>query len=577
MEPTALPETIKPINQTRAKVSEALDTYLSASIPPFVINQITSRLRFVAWAVIIGTMFFLRSFFSGTYQQSMKGNALSDYSVFITLIITAAISFLVIFLLRVPRPSKEIIIISVVYENLMAFTIALHDGFWFYPTPYNPEPRLFWSCIWILAFPIIVPYSPRISLFSSLSSIVLIMGAIALPILVVPEQIPPKIVFRMVLETHLFCAVVAYFISRMLNHLNWQLANEKKKGSYQLIRQLGEGSMGQVWLAKHRMLHRPAAMKIIQQDRLHGASEEIRQEVITRFEREAQATARLHNQHSINIYDFGTMEDDSFFYVMEALNGTDLQQFVNRFGPLPEERVIYLMLQIAESLQEAHAIGLVHRDLKPANIFICRYGFQTDFIKVLDFGMVKYQEDLQETFQRMTKTQVSTNIELTTEGQLAGTPAYMAPEMIMGKKIDHRYDVYAFGCVAYFLLTGTRVFQGESLESQLYSHMEEKPKTPSERSGATFHPLLETLIMSCLKKNPNDRPANMDILIAELKAVPFADPWTPEKANLWWNEFMPLQPSADTRPSADPVMPLNFDVLDSNLETEAMTLVEKRD
>lgn len=541
MHTESLPETLRP----KTVSASSLKTFLSAAIPPFVIEQITYRLRFVAWLMIIFQLFFLISFGFGTYKTSMSGqSALADFSAIISIIMTVLFSGLLIFLLKKQRPALQIILISVVYENLQTFVIALHDGFWAYPEVYHPEPKIFWSCLWILIYPVVVPYSPRISLLSSLGSICMVMLALLSPALIAPEALPPQVVFQMALEGHLVCAVAAYFISRMINHLNWQLAQEKKKGSYQLIRPLGEGSMGQVWLAKHRMLRRPAAMKIIHPDRLVAASIDIQAEVLARFEREAQATASLYNEHSISIYDYGTMEDNSFFYVMEALNGIDLQEFLRRHGAVPEERAVYLLHQITESLQEAHHIGLVHRDLKPANIFICRYGLKTDFIKVLDFGMVKFQNDLQETVARFSKQEVSQNIELTTEGQLAGTPAYMAPEMIEGKNIDHRYDIYAFGCLAYGLLTARKLFEHDHLEGQFYAHISETPTPPSQVLGKQIHPTLEALILKCVEKKPENRPQSIQEIRTVLLGLRYPDPWTAEKADEWWSKWMPTNGDA---------------------------------
>ncbi|MDX1973616.1 MAG: serine/threonine-protein kinase [Candidatus Sumerlaeia bacterium] len=532
----------------KAHASESYSSFLGAPLPAFVVVQISNRLRFVCWLTLGMLVFFVPSFLFGTYNQTMKGRfPLADMGMLMGMVMAVVFSTLLLVLLRRERTSRQTVILSVLYENLMAFAIALHDGFWAYPEPYNPEPKVFWSCLWLLIYPVIVPYSPRTSIVSSLLSVGMVMLALASPLWIARESLPPAVVFKMALETHLVCALAAYLISRLINHLNWQLAKEKQKASYQLIKPLGEGSMGEVWLARHRVLRRPAAMKIIQRDRLLVADKATRQEVLQRFEREAQATALLYNPHSIVLYDFGTTEDGSFFYVMEALDGMDLQKFIRQFGPLPQHRVVYLLKQLAESLSEAHARGLIHRDLKPANVFVCRYGVETDFIKVLDFGMVKYQKEISETMHRLSRVAVSKNIELTTDGQLTGTPTYMAPEMIRGQHVDHRYDVYAFGGIAYYLLTGTRVFPEEGMESQLMAQLEQEPEPPSQRARMEFHPGLEGLILQCLRKKPEERPEGMEEIHRRLNHLIFPEEWTSENARAWWEMNLPER--ADSRAS----------------------------
>ena len=203
---------------------------------------------------------------------------------------------------------------------------------------------------------------------------------------------------------------------------------------YRLVEKLGSGGMGDVWLAKHQLLARPAAVKVIRPEALGNV--ERRESMIQRFQREAQTTATLSSPNTVRLYDFGVSETGSFYFVMELLNGIDLESMLERFGPLPPERVVMLLRQSCRSLSEAHAAGLVHRDIKPANLFVCRMGREFDFLKVLDFGVVK----------RATSDQ---DVLLTGKGGITGTPAYMAPEFILGgDEVDGRADLYALGCVA---------------------------------------------------------------------------------------------------------------------------------
>src|SRR5262245_24008926 len=219
-------------------------------------------------------------------------------------------------------------------------------------------------------------------------------------------------------------------------------------GSYHLVELLGRGGMGEVWRGEHRLLKRPAAIKLVRPELLGANSDADSHDMLRRFEREAQATAALSSPHTIRLFDFGVTSDRTFYYVMELLAGRDLESLVREFGPVPADRALFLLRQACHSLADAHARGLVHRDVKPANIYTCRMGLEYDFVKVLDFGLVKFADRtaMQQTL--MTAAHTTT-----------GTPAYMAPELILGEAdIDRRADVYALGCVAYYLLTGQLVF-----------------------------------------------------------------------------------------------------------------------
>ena len=202
-----------------------------------------------------------------------------------------------------------------------------------------------------------------------------------------------------------------------------EVVRARELGSYRLEERLGQGGMGEVWRARHRMLARPAAIKLIRRDAL--ASDPASAEVAaTRFEREAQVIASLQSPHTVELYDFGRTEDGALYYVMELLDGVDLDAFVRRFGPLPAERVVYLLCQACSSLAELHRRGLVHRDIKPANIYLCRRGIEHDVVKVLDFGLVK----------QLAPAELAKSRALTRTDAVAGTPDYMAPEMAMGNR-----------------------------------------------------------------------------------------------------------------------------------------------
>ena len=285
--------------------------------------------------------------------------------------------------------------------------------------------------------------------------------------------------------------------------------------------------MGEVWRASHRMLARPAAVKLIRPERVPAQPDGDDSGVLEQSEREAQATAVLRSPHTIEVYDFGVADDGAFYYVMELLDGVDFQTLVEQHGPQPPERVVHLLRQAAHSLHEAHCAGLVHRDVKPANLFLCRYGTDVDFVKVLDFGLVRR----------------SAAFELTTEPVpnesqvVVGTPAFMPPEVAVGDaELDGRTDLYALGCVAYWLLTGKHVFSGGSLHGVMVDHVRTAPDAPSTRSGRPIPEALDRLVLDCLAKEPHDRPPTAAELSRRLSSVAFSEPWTQKRARRWWQE-----------------------------------------
>jgi serine/threonine-protein kinase len=281
--------------------------------------------------------------------------------------------------------------------------------------------------------------------------------------------------------------------------------------------------MGEVWRARHRMLARPAAIKLIRPSFRGNAGAGASDEAVRRFEREAQVIARLRSPHTVELFDFGIATDGAFYYVMELLDGLDADALLRRFGPVPPERAIHLLRQICHSLSEALSCGLVHRDIKPANIFLCRYGEEYDFVKVLDFGIVRTVRDPADT------SPVHTG-----EHVVQGTPAFIAPEQAMGGEVDGRADIYATGCVAYWLLTGQYVFTAETAVGLLLQHAQAVPSPPSARTDVPIPRALDDLVLSCLAKDPADRPQSARELSLRLAAVEGANVWTQERARDWW-------------------------------------------
>jgi hypothetical protein len=327
--------------------------------------------------------------------------------------------------------------------------------------------------------------------------------------------------------------------SRTIYGLRQQISKASEIGQYTLEEKIGSGGMGEVWRATHRMLIRPAAVKLITAPALGSTPTRDPELRLRRFEREARATGRLKSPHTVQLYDFGVTDDGTLYYVMELLDGMDLDTLVDQFGPLPPERAVHILLQACASLEEAHQNGLVHRDVKPANLIVSRISSEWDFVKVLDFGLVKLESTAQS----------QASVRISAESNVSGTPGFIAPESVLGGESDHRVDIYAVGCVAYWLLTGKLVFEGPGAIKVLSDHVHTQPMPPSGRTDQPIPQELEQLILQCLEKDPSKRPSSATELRSRLRALELPTPWTPERAEGWWLEHAPNR--ASVRPVAD--------------------------
>jgi serine/threonine-protein kinase len=300
---------------------------------------------------------------------------------------------------------------------------------------------------------------------------------------------------------------VAIVVSHVVTRLGYQVSREREMGSYRLDALLGRGGMGEVYRATHRMLARPAAIKLIRPE-VFAAGDPTRAEIATaRFRREAEAAARLTSPHTVELYDFGVTDEGTLYLVMELLEGENLEALVRREGPQLAAKVVAILSQVCDSLEEAHAAGLVHRDIKPANIHLGRIGLHQEFVKVLDFGLVKSiaGPDREESLADAAGT--------------AGTPAYMAPELMRGEPLDGRADLYALGCVAYYLLTAHLVFEAETAIQMVLKHLQEVPIPPSLRTANPIPEALDRIVLDCLSKRPADRPSSAAELARRLAEV----------------------------------------------------------
>ena len=299
----------------------------------------------------------------------------------------------------------------------------------------------------------------------------------------------------------------AVTISHVVTRLGQQVTREREMGSYRLGELLGRGGMGEVYLATHRMLARPAAIKLIRPEVLAAGDGAMASTAVARFRREAEAAARLRSPHTVELYDFGLTEDGTLYLVMELLEGRNLEHVVRAEGPLDPARAVHILRQVCESLEEAHSHGLVHRDIKPANIHLGRLGLREDFVKVLDFGLVR-------SFGGPSEDSLTG-----AAGMTPGTPAYMAPEMAHDRTVDGRADLYSLGCVAYYLLTGRLVFEGDTPLQTILRHLQQPPEAPSTVSGRPIPAALDELVLACLAKRPEDRPATAAELSRRLALV----------------------------------------------------------
>jgi serine/threonine protein kinase len=390
--------------------------------------------------------------------------------------------------------------------------------------------------VWILLYPLIVPTAPRRVVLASLGAALMDPLGLWINLLAGADSPGVTAIAREFLPT-LVASGFAPLAAGICYGLAIEVKRAREMGAYRLVGLLGRGGMGEVWRAQHRMLARPAAIKLIRPSALGANSPNGPLELTKRFEREAQVTATLRSPHTIVVYDYGVALDGTFYYVMELLEGYSLQTLVARFGPVPPERAVHMLIQACDSLAEAHAAGMVHRDIKPANLFACRLGNAVDFVKVLDFGLVKTlglngrgMEDL------------------TNSDALTGTPAFMAPEVAIGTHpVDGQTDLYALGCVAYWLLTGQKVFPGSKAMQVMIDHARTEPVPVSLRAPQPVPEALEKIVMRCLRKDPAERPATARELARELTALGLANAWSEQRARQWWLEHpaTPVERASD--------------------------------
>jgi serine/threonine-protein kinase len=508
---------------------------ISSGLPVDLVSQSAGRLRVLA--LVYACVFFLAGIFPALVFPPDRARFLGSFVQWGPAVIGIVVALVVAAVIRSPRvPLPAAMNLGLAFEIVSSYAIAAAE----FADPMQLETHrgmlgLSWVAVWVVLFTVVVPTSPRravLAALASVSSVAVVIGLVlasgATSVRIGPAQFFIGLVFP-----YLLVVGMAYVGARVVYHLGTEVKRARELGSYRLEEKLGEGGMGEVWRARHRMLARPAAIKLIRPAFGGEAGPGVSPEAIRRFEREAQVIARLRSPHTVELFDFGVATDGVFYYVMELLDGLDADALLRRFGPIPPERAIYLLRQVCHSLSEAQSCGLVHRDIKPANVFLCRYGEEYDFVKVLDFGIVRAVRD----------PAGSSPVE-TQENAIHGTPAFMAPEQAMGTDFDGRADIYATGCLAYWLLTGQFVFTADTSMGLLVHHARTPPTPPSARTDQPIPAALDDLVLSCLAKDPAKRPQTARELSRRLAEVEGADAWTQDRARDWWATHESALPSA---------------------------------
>jgi hypothetical protein len=455
---------------------------------------------------------------------------------------SAVLSLALFFYTRRSRRNPRFILdLGLVYMVLTALGLGLIMHWSPVPARWPISPMISWTGAVVLMISAIVPTSRTKTLIAGL--IAVSMNPLAMLIARARGTWnfgPTSNALVMHYPDYLLVGV-AVVISHVMTRMTRQVSKAREMGSYRLGALLGRGGMGEVYEATHRMLARPAAIKLIRPEMVatYGEGADL---AVQRFRREAEAAANLRSPHTVELYDFGVTADETLYFVMELLDGMDLQSLVTLHGTVPAGRAIYILRQVCESLEEAHVRGLVHRDIKPANIHVGRLGLQHDFVKVLDFGLVK----------SIGIASAQNSLE-TDAGLTPGTPAYMAPEMALGQIVDGRADIYAVGCVAYYLLTGGLVFEAENLFQMMAMRLRDDPVAPSRRTTVPIPAALDRLVLDCLARKPEERPRSAAELGRALASID-CERWDEEQARQWWTAHGrpdPLHSLAEQASSSD--------------------------
>ena len=508
--------------------SDALQTpnALASQLPPQILERATDGL---CWISLIGAVSSVALTVIEHVLQPEFAAAWAHPALRITALVVFFVSIGFIVLQRSGWLSKQRLLdLGMVFQVVVAFDCALCEGA-AYKDPNAMVVGLSGIAVWMMICGRLMPNAPLKSAITAILCVLMWPLGYWVDLQLFGYEPMPLTRMMVWILPLAMVAVWMYVLNNRTISFFMQQQRAEDVGSYVLTAQLGKGGMGEVWRAKHKTLARDAAVKLIRPEVLHASTGRQEQVLRKRFAREAQVTASLRSPHTVALYDFGQAKDGAFYYVMELLEGIDLQTLVERFGPMDPARVVSILQQVAQSLEEAHRAGLVHRDIKPRNILLGRLGLEYDFAKVLDFGLVKslHEDDPQHTMTTM-------------DGVTTGTPAYLSPEVAMGNRsIDGRADLYSLGCTAYFLLTGRMVFDAPTPTAYAIAHVQTPPQRMSERSELPIPAALETVVMQLLEKAPENRIQSAQDLARRLRAMPGTGDWSPERAEQWWETNLP--------------------------------------
>lgn len=523
---------MKQIVQGATPFGDGSDLGHSRSLSPQLVESAVLRLRWVS--LICATMTMLLLLLQGWLQPEISRLQSQPITLLVGLIVVlSSLGITAVQQFRLLSPLATLNL-GLVFEVIVAASISYSETA-LLVSPDFPIIGCSKVALWIAVVGLLIPNKPWKKLVTALAS------ASTWPVFysigVLSRELQPLPLNALIVWLHIpyLTALLTFALSKRVFRMESAAEKARQLGSYQLDALIGTGGMGQVWRARHRSLARDAAIKLIRADLMvqqPGYEPELTRQ---RLKREARAIASLQSPHTVYVFDLGMSADGSLYYVMELLDGLSLDALVRKYGPQPASRVIHFLRQACGSLEEAHQKGMIHRDVKPSNIFACKFGTDYDFVKVLDFGLVK-QLGPRET------------VNLTMGGTSVGTPAYMAPEVALGRKdIDGRVDIYGLGCVAYFLLTGLPVFQETTATAAAIAHVQKIPVPPSEMTELPIPRDLENIVLRCLAKSPEERPQSAAELGELLDSIDVQPKWTQAQASEWWRLHRPT--SGDSQAS----------------------------
>ena len=517
---------------------------ISYAVAPALVEKAPERLRLITILCAVSTAIFLG--LEHFLQPEWRATA-ELVSVRLSLLGVFLMSGALFAVQQNGWVKKETLLdLGLVFQVYISFAIAMLET----SRPWKEDVVLGYSAvaIWITICGLMLPNAPLKSALGAFVSALMWPTAYFLNLWMHSMDPLPLNRLAVWILPNFIMAVWMVILNKRMFQMEVPHERAEELGSYRLDYLIGKGGMGEVWRARHKMLARDAAIKLIRADVLAGVNARQENVMRKRFEREARATASLRSPHTVALFDFGRTQDNTFYYVMELLDGIELQTLVERYGPLPAGRVVKILMEASESLEEAHRAGLVHRDIKPRNLILAKMGLRYDFTKVLDFGLVK-------------TNMVQDSSMVTLDGVATGTPAYLSPEIALGEaKIDGRADLYSLGCVAYFLLTGQLVFNESTPTALALAHVQKLVPPMRERTELPIPAGLETIVMQLLEKKPEDRLRSAQELQRRLVGIASEIvEFTQEDAANWWQTNLP-ETAARVQPRLEDSTPTNVDM-----------------